>query len=125
MTPETKAREKIDDKLTQAGWVVQSMKALNLGAATGVAVREFPTDSGPADYLLFVNRVRSFKEMAPQARSWRAPAVMAWPTSSITWWRSERRVIWPRPPTARGTFFAELAMLPPPPRLCLCAPIHV
>lgn len=74
MTPETKAREKIDDKLTQAGWVVQSMKALKLGATTGVAVREFRSDSGPADYLLFVKRVRSFKEMALQARSWRAPA---------------------------------------------------
>ena len=32
------------------------MKALNLGAALGVAVREYPTDTGPADYVLFVNR---------------------------------------------------------------------
>ena len=32
------------------------MKRLNLGAALGVAVREYPTDSGPADYVLFVNR---------------------------------------------------------------------
>ncbi|HRH16492.1 MAG TPA: type I restriction-modification enzyme R subunit C-terminal domain-containing protein [Aquabacterium sp.] len=32
------------------------MKALNLGAGVGVAVREYPTDSGPADYVLFVNR---------------------------------------------------------------------
>ncbi|WP_305807323.1 hypothetical protein, partial [Stenotrophomonas sp. YIM B06876] len=57
MTPEALARESIDDKLNQAGWVVQGMTALNLGAATGVAVREFPTDTGPADYLLFVNRL--------------------------------------------------------------------
>jgi type I restriction enzyme, R subunit len=56
MTPETKARQQIDEKLTQAGWAVQDMKQLNLGAAIGVAVREYPTDTGPADYALFVNR---------------------------------------------------------------------
>lgn len=56
MTPETKARLQIDQKLEQAGWVIQDMKHLNLGAAVGVAVREYPTDTGPADYVLFVNR---------------------------------------------------------------------
>lgn len=56
MTPETKARLQIDQKLEQAGWVIQDMKQLNLGAASGVAVREYPTDTGPADYVLFVNR---------------------------------------------------------------------
>lgn len=56
MTPEIKARVFIDQKLEQAGWVIQDMKQLNLGAALGVAVREYPTDSGEADYLLFVNR---------------------------------------------------------------------
>ncbi|CAN5425369.1 type I restriction-modification enzyme R subunit C-terminal domain-containing protein [soil metagenome] len=57
MTPEAKAREAIDHKLAQAGWLVQDLKQLNLGAAPGVAVREYPTDSGPADYVLFVNRI--------------------------------------------------------------------
>ena len=56
MTPETKARQQIDQKLEQAGWVIQDMRQLNLGAAVGVAVREYPTDSGPADYVLFVHR---------------------------------------------------------------------
>jgi type I restriction enzyme R subunit len=56
MTPETKARQQIDLKLEQAGWIIQDMKQLNLGAAVGVAVREYPTDTGPADYVLFVNR---------------------------------------------------------------------
>lgn len=32
------------------------MGELNLGAGLGVAVREFPTASGPADYVLFANR---------------------------------------------------------------------
>ncbi len=45
MTPETKARQQIDQKLEQAGWVIQDMKQLNLGAVVGVAVREYPTDS--------------------------------------------------------------------------------
>jgi type I restriction enzyme R subunit len=56
MTPEAKARHQIDRKLEQAGWLVQDKKQLNLGAALGVAVREYPTDSGPADYVLFVSR---------------------------------------------------------------------
>jgi type I restriction enzyme R subunit len=57
MTPETKARQHIDQKLEQAGWVVQDMQQLNLAASPGVAVREYPTDTGPADYVLFVDRV--------------------------------------------------------------------
>ena len=56
MTPEAKARQQIDEKLGAAGWAVQDMKQINLGASLGVAVREYPTDTGPADYLLFVDR---------------------------------------------------------------------
>jgi type I restriction enzyme, R subunit len=55
-TPEEQAREIIDQKLTAAGWIVQDFKQLNLGAGPGVAVREFMTASGPADYVLFVDR---------------------------------------------------------------------
>ncbi len=56
MTPEARAREQIDRKLELAGWIVQDVKQSNLGAGPGVAVREYPTDSGPADYVLFVDR---------------------------------------------------------------------
>lgn len=56
MTPEAKAREQIDRKLVLAGWVVQDVKQVNLSAAQGIAVREYPTDTGPADYVLFVDR---------------------------------------------------------------------
>jgi len=55
-TPEQRAREKIDELLTAAGWRVQDRNELNLGAARGVAVREFPLQTGFADYLLFVDR---------------------------------------------------------------------
>ena len=54
MTPEQKAREIIDKKLEQSGWIVQDRKLLNLFAGLGVAVREFPTSTGPVDYALFV-----------------------------------------------------------------------
>lgn len=57
MTPEAEARLKIDERLIQAGWVVQSITQLNPTAALGVAVREFPTDTGPVDYALFVDGV--------------------------------------------------------------------
>lgn len=57
MTPEQKARESIDRKLIQAGWVVQDLKQLNLSAGQGVAVREFPTSTGPVDYALFVDGI--------------------------------------------------------------------
>ena len=45
-TPEEKARETIDALLEAAGWRVQDRSALNLGAARGVAVREFPLTAG-------------------------------------------------------------------------------
>ena len=54
MTPEQRARQAIDRKLTQSGWVIQDMNRLNPIAALGVAVREFPTSTGPVDYALFV-----------------------------------------------------------------------
>ena len=55
-TPEALAREEIDRRLEAAGWKVQDRNAVNLGAGLGVAVREFPTKAGPADYLLFAGR---------------------------------------------------------------------
>ena len=52
--PEQKARDRIDALLRQAGWAVQSK--VDFSAGLGVAVREYQTDVGPADYLLFVDR---------------------------------------------------------------------
>ena len=42
LTPEQQARVEIDRQLTEAGWVVQDYGAINIHAADGVAVREFP-----------------------------------------------------------------------------------
>ena len=57
MKPEDKARITIDKKLIESGWVIQDVKSLNLSASLGVAVREFPTNTGPADYALFVEGI--------------------------------------------------------------------
>ena len=56
MKPEEKARKVIDQLLEEAGWKVQYLEELNLGASLGVVVREFPLKSGFADYLLFADR---------------------------------------------------------------------
>jgi type I restriction enzyme R subunit len=39
-----------------ADWLVQSKSKVDLSANKGVAVREYQTDVGPADYVLFVDR---------------------------------------------------------------------
>ena len=55
MTPEGKSRLIIDAKLEQSGWVIQDFAKVNLSASLGVAVREFPTSTGPVDYALFID----------------------------------------------------------------------
>lgn len=66
MTPENRARKVIDKKLLQSGWIIQDLRKLNLTAALGVVVREFPTSTGEVDYALFLDtyytRVLSVKE---------------------------------------------------------------
>ena len=54
--PEQKARDNIDAQLKLAGWVVQSAKRIDFSAGVVIAVREYHTDVGPADYVLFVDK---------------------------------------------------------------------
>lgn len=54
--PEQLARDEIDAMLKAAGWVVQDKNSINFNAGLGVAVREYQTDVGPADYVLFVDK---------------------------------------------------------------------
>lgn len=54
--PEQRARDKIDKLLEQSGWVIQDMKTIDFTANIGIAVKEYQTDIGPADYALFVDR---------------------------------------------------------------------
>lgn len=53
--PEQRARDSIDVMLSEAGWLVQDQSQLNLSADRGVILREYHTDSGPADYVLFID----------------------------------------------------------------------
>ncbi len=54
--PEQIARDHIDELLRQSGWKVQSVKKIDLNDGIGQAVREYRTDVGPADYVLFVDK---------------------------------------------------------------------
>lgn len=53
--PEQIARDNIDKQLLACGWIIQSVKQINLNAGIGIAVKEYLTDVGPADYVLFVD----------------------------------------------------------------------
>jgi type I restriction enzyme R subunit len=54
--PEQIARDRIDQLLVAAGWIVQGKRNIDLNASLGVAVREYQTAIGPADYVLFVDK---------------------------------------------------------------------
>lgn len=54
--PEQLARDIIDSDLIRSGWVIQDKSSINLNAGIGVAIKEYQTDIGPADYVLFVNK---------------------------------------------------------------------
>ena len=53
--PEQIARDAIDAQLRSSGWAVQSKDAIDFNSGQGQAVREYSTDTGPADYVLFVD----------------------------------------------------------------------
>jgi type I restriction enzyme R subunit len=57
-TPEQRARAEIEAQLVAAGWQIQDAHAINLAAARGLAIREFPLSRGhgTADYLLYADR---------------------------------------------------------------------
>ena len=52
MTPEARARTKIDAMLETAGQIVQDRGELNLHSGPGVAVHDIPTPTGSADDVL-------------------------------------------------------------------------
>jgi len=54
--PEQIARDNIDKMLVDAGWKVQKKTEINFSLGLGIAVREYQTDVGPADYVLFVDK---------------------------------------------------------------------
>ena len=57
LNPEARARIAIDEQLEACGWLVQDYQHAAVAAAKGVAVREVPTEAGPADYVLYVDAI--------------------------------------------------------------------
>jgi type I restriction enzyme R subunit len=55
--PKQRARDNIDKMLRAAGWHVQNKYKINFSAGLCIAVREYQTDVGRADYVLFVDKV--------------------------------------------------------------------
>lgn len=54
--PEQEARQIIDQMLEHSGWIVQDYKDVNLGAASGIVLRDVPLQSGECDYLILIDR---------------------------------------------------------------------
>lgn len=54
--PEARAFQNIDSLLTACGWVVLDHATMNLRTGRGLAVREFPLQTGYTDYLQFADR---------------------------------------------------------------------
>jgi type I restriction enzyme R subunit len=52
--PEQISRDQIDKHLEESGWIVQDRIAIDFSVGLGIAIREYQTDIGPADYVLFV-----------------------------------------------------------------------
>ncbi|MEA2074330.1 MAG: type I restriction-modification enzyme R subunit C-terminal domain-containing protein [Euryarchaeota archaeon] len=55
-SPEQIARDNIDKQLHAAGWAVQDKDKIDWNESIGIAIREYQTDAGAADYVLFVER---------------------------------------------------------------------
>lgn len=89
--PEQEARDAIDRQLTAAGWIVQNRQAIDFNTGRGIAVREYPTDAGPADYVLFVDRqALGDIEAKPEAWGHRITTVedqsQGYANARLKWW---------------------------------------
>ena len=51
--PEQLAPDKIDSELIRSSWLIQDKSKINLNAGLGIAVREYQTDIGPADFGVY------------------------------------------------------------------------
>jgi len=73
---EQMARKEIDARLVEAGWDVQDRASIDFSAGQGLAVPEYPTDFGPADYVLFVDR-RAVGVIEAKSEEWGDKITMA------------------------------------------------
>lgn len=114
MNPEAQSRLAIDKKLRESGWAVQDVGSLNLSACQGVAVREFPTDSGPVDYALFVDGapvgvVEAKKTEAGEKLTSVEGQSNRYANSRFTWVKGEQRIRFAYEATDKLTRFTDYA----------------
>ncbi len=112
MSPEEKSRLAIDKKLVESGWAVQDLKALNLSVSLGVAVREFPTNTGPVDYALFVEGVPVGVIEAKKSESGENITVVEgqssrYANSTFKWVKGEQRIRFAYEATDKLTRFTD------------------
>jgi hypothetical protein len=55
LTPEQRAREKIDAMLAAAGWAVQTKDQINRSASRGVAICELSFATGEPDFIGWIS----------------------------------------------------------------------
>ena len=55
-TLEQRQRNELVRKLYDSGWVVQEKSKIDWNASRGIAIKEYLTDVGPVDYVLFVDK---------------------------------------------------------------------
>ena len=94
--PEQIARDKIDQMLELAGWLVQSKDKVNLSAGIGVALRETNTESGSADYILFVNS-KAVGVIEEMRKTKFKPRLIYYAVIRLLgglWWNKKRRYVW-------------------------------
>ena len=81
---------RFDARLRAAGWVVQGTSEISHTAGTGIAVREYQTSIGPADYALFADkRALGVVEAKPDAWGERLTTVetqsSSYATAQLKW----------------------------------------
>ena len=112
MKPEDKARVKIDKKLIESGWTIQDVKSLNLSASLGIAVREFPTSTGPVDYALFLEGIpvgvieAKKSELGENITSVESQSAR-YATSTFKWIKNEYRIRFAYEATDKLTRFTD------------------
>ena len=94
-TPEQKARDRIDKMLTQADWLVQDKNRLDFRRNLGVSAREYPTDTGPADYVMLVDRkpagvIEAKREEEGQNLTVVAEQSTRYATSQLKWFKKHK-----------------------------------
>lgn len=112
MKPEDKARVTIDKKLIESGWTIQDVKFLNLSASLGIAVREFPTSTGPVDYAMFLEGIpvgvieAKKSELGENITSVESQSAR-YATSTFKWIKNEYRIRFAYEATDKLTRFTD------------------